>query len=96
MKACESLTFQGELQGYNVLAPKFIVCDSTNYYNPLVYTLGDEDLNAAYVGFEHKGRTYPGVKQLIEDLRWAIENDKWNISRENYLNNGQVNVKGGN
>jgi hypothetical protein len=96
MKACESLTFQGELQGYHVLAPKFIVCDSTNYYNPLVYTLAGEDLHAAYVGFEHKGRKYPGVKQLIEDLRWAIENDKWNISRENYLNNGQVNVKGGN
>ena len=41
-------------------------------------------------GFEHKGREYPGVAQLIEDLDWSIENDKWNISRENYLNNGIV------
>jgi len=41
-------------------------------------------------GFEHKGRNYPGVSSLIVDLKWAIENDKWNISRENYLNNGVV------
>jgi hypothetical protein len=47
----------------------------------------------AYVGFEHKGRLYPGVKQLIADLQWAIENDVWNISRENYLSNGLVKLK---
>ena len=27
---------------------------------------------------------------IIEDLDWAIENDKWNISKENYINNGVV------
>jgi hypothetical protein len=94
--AAISLTITGELQGYTVNQPRFIVCDSTNYMNPLVYMLTDSDLMDAYNGFEHKGRTYPGVKQIIADLRWALENDKWNISRENYLNNGQVNVKGGN
>jgi hypothetical protein len=41
-------------------------------------------------GFEHKGKKYPGVDSLIEDLDWAIENDIWNISRENYINNGVV------
>lgn len=83
-----------DLHGYSVEPPKFIVCDSTNYYNPLVYTLGGEDLDAAYTGFEHKGRKYPGVKQLINDLKWAVENDVWNISRENYINNGVLNIKG--
>lgn len=94
-KAAESLTFDGELHGYNVLNPKFIVCDSTNYYNPLIYTLSDVDMLEAYEGFEHKGRKYPGVKQLIQDLDWAIANDTWKISRENYINNGLVNIKGG-
>jgi hypothetical protein len=61
--------------------------------NPLVYTLSDSDLVDAYEGFEHKGRTYPGVRQLIGDLKWAIETNIWNISRENYLNNGLVNIK---
>lgn len=82
-----------EWYGYTVLQPRFIVCDSTNYMNPLVYILLDSDLMDAYEGFEHKGRNYPGVKQLIADLQWAIETNIWNISKENYLNNGLVNLK---
>lgn len=85
-----------ELHGYRVEQPKFIVCDSTNYMSPLIYTLSDRDLEDAYNGFEHKGRTYPGVESIISDLKWAIESDVWNISRENYLNHGLVNIKGGN
>jgi hypothetical protein len=93
--AVKSLTIdsQSELSGYEVQYPRFMVCDSTNYYSPLVYTTSFMDLKDAYDGFEYKGRTYPGVKQIIEDLKWALENDVWNISRENYLNNGLVNLK---
>jgi hypothetical protein len=54
------------------------------------------DLLDAVEGFEHKGRTYPGVSKIIADLKWAIENDIWNINRENYLSNGIVNIKGEN
>jgi len=86
---------ESEYYGYYVSEPKFMVCDSTNYMSPLIYTLSDKDLEDAYNGFEHKGRTYPGVKSLIEDLQWAIANDTWNISRENYLAGGLVNIKGG-
>jgi len=95
-KAAIHLTLGDELRGYRVESPKFIVCDSTNYMNPLVYTLSDKDLEDAFNGFEHKGRTYPGVNKIIADLKWATENDVWNISRENYLSNGIVNIKGGN
>jgi hypothetical protein len=75
---------------YTILFPQFIVCDSTNYANPLIYAMSNANMQDAYAGFEYKGRQYPGVKQLIEDLKWALENDKWNISRENYLSNGIV------
>ena len=75
---------------YTILYPKFIVCDSTNYMSPLVYGMSESSMQNAEEGFEHKGRTYPGVYSLIEDLDWAIENDKWNISKENYINNGVV------
>jgi hypothetical protein len=78
---------------YTVLPPMFIVCDSTSYYSPLIYTLTDDDLNDAYEGFEHKGRKYTGVRELIEDLKWAQDNDIWNISRKNHLTNGIVNIK---
>jgi hypothetical protein len=94
-KACEYIRDnEEEINDYEVLFPKFIVCDSTNYMNPLVYTLEDSDMNDAYNGFEHKGRNYPGVKELIQDLKWAQENDVWNISRKNYLNKGLVNIRG--
>jgi hypothetical protein len=89
-KAAESWAYVMGYGDYNILYPKFIVCDSTNYSAPLIYAMSDENMSDALNGFEHKGRKYPGVKSLIEDLQWAIENDKWNISRENYINNGVV------
>jgi len=83
----------GELTGYDVLPPRFIVCDSTNYYNPLIYTLDYGNIEEAYSGFHHKNREYTGVKYLIEDLKWALENNVWNISRENHKQNGVVRLK---
>ena len=78
---------------YTILYPKFIVCDSTNYMNPLVYAMTMQSWMAAVNGFEYKGREYPGVKKLIEDLKWTLDNDVWNISRENHINNGIVNLE---
>jgi len=75
---------------YTILYPQFMVCDSTNYMNPLIYQMSDENMQDAMNGFEYKGREYSGVRQLIQDLKWALEHDKWNISRENYINNGVV------
>jgi hypothetical protein len=75
---------------YLILDPIFIVCDSTNYSAPLLYQTTIDSMLDAKKGFTYKGREYPGVASLIEDLKWAIENDKWNISRENYINNGVV------
>lgn len=79
-------------EGYLFENPKFIVCDSTNYMNPLIYEMSVTAFDNAEKGFEHKGKKYPGVKQLINDLKWALENDKWNISRENYIASGIVNI----
>jgi hypothetical protein len=83
-----------EYYGYRVEYLKFIVCDSTNYYQPLIYTLDIDDMEDAYKGFVHKGRTYPGVGDLIAALSWCIETNIWNISHKNYLSNGIVNIKG--
>jgi hypothetical protein len=83
-----------EYYGYTVEYLKFIVCDSTNYYQPLIYTLDDDDMKNAYKGFVHKGRTYPGVGELIAALSWCVTTNTWNISHKNYLSNGIVNIKG--
>lgn len=81
------------LPGYSIQPIAFIVCDSTNYYNPLIYQLTFEDLKEAQDGFEYKGTQYQGTLSIIEDLKWAQENNQWGISRENYLSNGIVNLK---
>lgn len=81
------------IEDYTVEFPKFIVCDSTNYMNPLIYTLDFENMTEALEGFTHKGRNYPGVNQIVEDLKWAKETDTWNISKDRYELGGVVNIK---
>lgn len=89
-KAAESWASEMGYGDYEILFPRFVVCDSTNYSNPLVYVMDKDSMYNAEKGFEYKGREYPGVKQLIQDLKWALDNDVWNISRENHINNGIV------
>lgn len=79
-----------ELYGYTVDYLRFIVCDSTNYMNPLIFEMTEESMENAYSGFEHKGRTYPGVGEIIDGLKWALEKNIWNISKKNYENFGVV------
>jgi hypothetical protein len=85
---------ESEYYGYTVEFLQFIVCDSSNYYSPLIYTLDKSDMLAANEGFVHKGRTYPGVKDIIAGLKWSVETGIWNTSHKNYLANGVVNIKG--
>lgn len=92
--ACNKIKEELDITEYHVEYPKFIVCDSTNYMHPLIYTLNSDDLDDAYNGFEHKGRKYPGVKELIADLKWAIDKDVWNISKKNSEIGGVVTLKG--
>lgn len=79
--------------GYSIQPIQFIVCDSMNYYNPLIYALTFEDLEEAKNGFEHKGKTYPGVMELVSALDWAQTNNIWHFSKANYKSNGIVNLK---
>lgn len=94
-KACLSLCMdkKHDWYGYTVEPPKFIVCDSINYYAPLIYSLSIDDLNDAYTGFEYKGRQYVGVHDVIDELKWCMSENIWNISKKNYLNNGIVPIK---
>lgn len=78
---------------YVVNLPQFIVCDSINYYSPLIFVMTHDDLEDAYKGFTWNDKNYPGVKTLIEELSWAQEMDIWNISKTNFENKGFVNIK---
>ncbi len=94
-KAILSLTLKEDSPyfGYKVAFLQFIICDSINYFNPLIYTLDTSDMNDSLHGFEYKGRRYPGVKKIIDDLNWATETDTWHISKENFEKKGVINIK---
>ncbi len=86
-------TERPEWKGYEVLPPKFIVCDSINYYSPLIYKLTEEDMRKAFLGFEFRGYSYTGVQEIVSDLVWAKVHDVWRISRKAYENKGIVELK---
>jgi hypothetical protein len=90
---CKEDVFGFDHSEYEILFPKFIVCDSINYMNPLVFTLDEQNMTDAYFGFLYKEKWYKGVKHITEDLKWAKETGIWNISRDNYLNKGIVCLK---
>lgn len=93
--ACRAMTLDedSEMYGYTIKNIIFIVCDSTNYMNPLLYPMTEDDMKKAERGFDHKGRRYPGVSDIIDDLQWALENNIWKISHENYVSNGVAKLK---
>jgi len=91
-RAMLSLTEEGKrFEGFKVHPPSFIVSDSIGYYKPLIYDMTDNNLVDAYEGFTYRYE-YPGLKKAIIDLNWALDNDIWDISRENYLSKGRVEI----
>lgn len=81
------------LEDYEVVLPRFIVADSNNYKNPLVYTTNMANLMQGMKGFTINGRYYPGVIKAVQDLIWHKENTIWNISRDNHETSGVVKIK---
>ena len=92
-EACREIKVRKNLEYYTVLDPKFIVCDSINYFAPLIYALDGDDMQDAYNGFEYKGKHFKGVKEIIKDLKWHKETNIWRISRINYENGGITPLK---
>lgn len=77
-------------QGYVVEYMKFIVCDNTNYYSPLIYETTEEHYVQAISGFYREGKYYKGLNQVISELKWHKRNNIWNISHNNFKEEGKV------
>ncbi len=79
---------QSRYPDQEVLPPIFIVADSANFYAPLKYQMTEEALNKAYHGFEDNGRYYIGVKDILDEIKWAQETGSWTYSKDDYENDG--------
>lgn len=90
---CGAADLGRDYTGYTIHPLSFIVCDSYSVQAPLIYELGEEDLQDAWKGFGHKQATYRGLKDLLEELKWHRENDLWKASRTAYAAGGVINIK---
>lgn len=80
-------------EGYKINPMKFIVADSNNYQNPLIYETDLINLQQGIEGFTLGGRYHPGVNWAVENILWHKEKNIWEISKENYENAGIVKIK---
>lgn len=78
---------------YEVRPMKYLVSDTNNYYNPLIYTLAAQDIVDTFEGFTHRGRHFKGIFQLIDELNWHMDSNIWSMSMENSLKGGHITLQ---
>ncbi len=78
---------------YAVVHTRFIVAESTNYKNPLIYTTDADNFHQSMAGFMMGSKYHPGVVKAIQDLSWHKEKGVWNISKDNYENKGVIKIQ---
>lgn len=92
--AITAWAIENEYKDYNMLPFKFAVLDtSKNNRRPLKYKLKESHLQQGFDGFEKGGRTYKGVKPLVDAILWAKKNNVWNTTREAFENVGEVELE---
>jgi hypothetical protein len=93
-KALEEYCLQNKIDHYTILPMQFIVADSSkNSRRPLVYKLTNGHTEQGYHGFTFNSRYYRGVNELMEAVTWSNFNQIWNCSKENFENNGVVELQ---
>lgn len=70
----------------------FIVSDQNNYQAPLLFVMTEEHIERAWYDFKVGNKKYKGVLTILEELKFAEENNLWDMSVENYKNKGIVQV----
>jgi hypothetical protein len=79
---------------YKILDFKFIVVDSKLSSNmaSIIYQVSSNDMKVGLDGGYYSGKHYPGINNLIEDLRFHLETEYWDLPRSVYINNGIINL----
>lgn len=82
-----------ELKNYTIKEFVFIV-ESTKYIGtPIIYKCSEADIHGGtYGGVGTDGKFYKGYKELLEDLKWHIDNDEWKYERKVIENNGVIEI----
>lgn len=81
------------LEGYEILPFEFLYIGRFQK-QPLLYTLTDKWVEAAYNGFTTRsGYNYRGINELLELIDWHVTTSIYNESKYIYDNNGNINLE---
>lgn len=89
-EACKAWCEQQGIGDYAILPLQYPVADTANENAPLMYQLTDRDIYKAYNGFQLEGssRKWPGLVDLMNEIKFHLETSIWTISRSAYEANG--------
>lgn len=91
--AFEEFCKEFKLEGYKLLRFQFLYIGRKEQL-PLVYTVSDKWIKAAFDGFTTiGGYEYRGVNELIDEIKWHWNNKIFNIPKDVYENNGKLMLK---
>lgn len=89
--ALESWKKEQGMEDFKVALFRFIVGDtSANGRRPLVYKLTSADLANGHNGFTLRGYQYKGIRTLVDEIKWHMDNDIWDCSREAFIAQGNL------
>lgn len=87
-QAVKSWAMENGYKNYEIVPMRFIVISSDTFENPLIYTTSQKDLEMGLNGFTRSGRIYKGLDKILEEIKWHEAFNIWNISYDDYQNNG--------
>lgn len=68
----------------------FIVVSTTdNFSPPTLFPMVENAMAKAEFGTKVGGMHYVGAKDIVESLKWSMENDIWSYSKNHYENKGK-------
>lgn len=91
--AIESIVqFKEEFKGYKVLPFKFIYVSRQKPELPLVYEMPEKYIEKVMIGFENNGYYTKGILELVDDYKWYIDNNEFELRRDIVENNGVIQI----
>lgn len=76
---------------YELHHMKYVALDTTGENSPLVYEVTNKDYLKALRGFAtNNGYEYVGLDDIIEEIKWSIDNNIWTHSKQVQDKRGQL------
>jgi hypothetical protein len=82
------------LEDYTIEPFSFVVLDtSADEMKPLIYVIGNQDLEKVKHGYSVRGYKYDGLYGALEAINWTLKFGIFDISKEAYENRNVVNLE---